>query len=331
MSDRGLPEFVCDLKRLFAFRSVLDRLDPAGPPEAVPLGFSAGAEFGRVGILSGSFNPPTAAHVELAARAASSFRLDLVFLALARVTVDKEEAGGLCPEDRLLLLSEIAARLDRVAVAAVNRGLYFEQAEAFRGLMGRRAKLFVVAGMDKVPQIFDGRYYENRDGALLKLFAEAQLVAAGRGPWEEADLDRLLALPENAPYRGRVYFMAMGERWKELASSKVREEAAAGRFQPGDVPAEVRKFLEATGCYRASSGREGEGVDRYAIRAALLALLYREKPAAGNEDLAGLIEAVARGGSAGEELRALLRSSDSIGSEIALERLSRLRKAARAK
>ena len=90
---------------------------------------------GRVGILCGAFNPPTLAHVELARRAKEGFKLDHILFTMSRITIDKEKVEGLSQEDRMLLISLIAKELGWASVAAVNKGLYYEQARAFRTLI----------------------------------------------------------------------------------------------------------------------------------------------------------------------------------------------------
>src|SRR5262245_16556345 len=80
-----------DLARLFAFRSALDGLRREGLPRAVSIKTPGAARTRRVGILPGSFNPPTIAHIELARHARELFGLDTIVFALSRITVDKEK------------------------------------------------------------------------------------------------------------------------------------------------------------------------------------------------------------------------------------------------
>jgi len=47
--------------------------------------------------------------------------------------------------------------------------------------------------MDKVMQIFDPRYYQDRDTALKGLFTEVQLIAGSRGPLGEKELKEFLS------------------------------------------------------------------------------------------------------------------------------------------
>ncbi|MGH8007993.1 MAG: hypothetical protein ACREQ3_13415, partial [Candidatus Binatia bacterium] len=164
-------EAIYDLTQLFALREALDTLDPAAAPTACILSPQMTVPLHRVGIFPGSFNPLTVAHTELARQARKTLQLDRVFFTLAKVTVDKEQVTGLSLADRLLLLTLYAQRHDGIGVALVNRGLYVEQAQAFRSLLGVQTELHFVVGMDKLQQIFDPRYYQDRDAVLRQLFA----------------------------------------------------------------------------------------------------------------------------------------------------------------
>lgn len=219
---------------------------------------------GRVGVLPGSFNPPTVAHLELARAARRRFDLDTVAFSLGSVIVDKERVEGLCREDRLLLLSLLTADDVRTAAVVVNRGLYSEQAPAFRACFGDDADLWFIVGMDKVLQIFDPRYYEDRDAALDMLFAQVRLIAANREAWDAGALRALLDRPENAPYRDRVQPLTLPPHLRNQSSSAVRRGAEAGEPAGDAVSPAVREFIEATGAYR----------EPYELRLAALDTLY---------------------------------------------------------
>jgi len=288
-----------DLKSLFRMHETVEELDHQGSPHALLIDPRPDTGIKRLGILSGSFNPPTEAHIELAVRARESYRLDRVFFLISRVTIDKEESEGLALEDRLLLLSRLAGELGWASVAITNRGLYYEQAVAVRSLMGRQARIFFLVGMDKVAQILDPRYYQNRDQALVVLFIEAQLIVASRGDRGEADLRELLQREENQNYADRVYFLTMPAETRELASSAIRAAIARGEPPAGQLPEMVATFISETGAFRPT----------YETRRRLLEGLY----ALGEwgKDRADLRKVVALAGEEterGRRLRAILSS-----------------------
>jgi len=164
----------------------------------------------------------------------------------------------------MLLLSLIAGELGWASVAAVNKGLYFEQARAFRSLLGNKTRIFFVVGMDKVMQIFDARYYQDRDTALKGLFTEVHLIAASRASLGEKELKEFMSKKENQVYEARVYPLTLSEGLKDLTSTDLRTRIAKGVSVQDQLPEVVDKFVDTTGAYRSV----------YEDRSHLLDLLY---------------------------------------------------------
>ena len=270
-------------------------------------------EGGRVGILPGSFNPPTIVHLELARAARRRFHLDRVVFSLSSVIIDKERLEGLCREDRLLLLSLLAQDYPWLGVAVVNRGLYSEQAPGFRASFGGDPDLRFIVGMDKVLQIFDPKYYDDRDRALDALFADVRLVAANREDWGAAELRALLDQPANTPYRDCVEPLTLAAHLKDQSSSAVRRGVEEGSSWDGDVPDVVRAFVAATGAFR----------DPYDLRVAAIDTLYPVRQWAGTEvSLETLLARAAEPGEAGKAVRSLLHTRPA--AEPLMERLRSL-------
>ncbi len=267
-------EAIYDLARLFALRDALQALDPSAPPTARVLFPCLPVVPRRIGILCGSFNPLTRAHTVLADRARQVFQLDCVFFTLARVTVDKEQVTGMSLEDRLLLLCLYAQRHRHLGVALVNRGLYVEQAQAFRALCGPQAALYFIIGMDKLLQIFDPRYYDDREVALRQLFALASLVVANRGAMDQEVFLRFLAQPQNRSYRPFLHFFSLPDTVAELSATAIRQTAAAGKAIDDYVPPETAVFVTQTRAYHPPLQSGEDLVDAYALRLRVLELLF---------------------------------------------------------
>jgi nicotinic acid mononucleotide adenylyltransferase len=202
---------------------------------------------------------------------------------LAKVTVDKEQVTGLSLEDRLLLLSLYAEQQSKLGVALVNRGLYFEQAQALRALFDGRTRMSFLIGMDKLLQIFDRRYYTDRDVALRQLFNLADLIVANRGDMDEESFSLLLDCPENRPFREYVRFFTLPETIADLSATQVRKSLAAEQPISTFVPPEVETFIRETRAYHPPLHIIDETVDAYAIRRSLLTLLYPERVRAEQE------------------------------------------------
>src|SRR5207248_8509577 len=112
---------------------------------------------------------------------------------------------------------------------------------AMRGALPLVAELVFLVGHDKIVQIFDPRYYSDRDGALRELFALSGFLVAPRAGAGIDELRDLLAEPENRQFAARVRPLALAERYRAMSSTKARA---------GDqtvLPEVVRAYLAERG------------------------------------------------------------------------------------
>jgi nicotinate-nucleotide adenylyltransferase len=255
------------LQRARAVAMRVADLDPAAPPRArwlrpPPAGLGA-----RVGVLPGSFDPLTTAHVALAAAALRHGPLDSLSYLLSVHTVDKVDRDQAALPDRALVLLRHVARRPRQGVAVANRGLYVEEAEALAPLLPIGAALWFVVGFDKIVQVLDRRYYADPGAALARLFALAAFLVAPRAGAGDGDLRALLGRPENRPYADRVRQLPLAPGYRDDSATEVRALLAAGRDPERLLPPAARAFVAATGCYGAPRvGAAGEPPDDYAAR-----------------------------------------------------------------
>ena len=225
----------------------------------------------RVGIFAGSFNPLTLAHVALAEAARRQARLDTIVWAAAVVTVDKERVERAALADRLTQVRAYLRGTHRDALAVFNRGLYVDQARALRPLLVPDAELVMLVGYDKIVQIFDARYYDDRDAALDALFAEAQIAVAPRSHAGTTELETLLALPANRRFAHYVTPLELPDQYAEESSTEARRRAASGT-PPRDelrglLPPEGAALVRETDAYRlAPSSALLNDVDTYTLR-----------------------------------------------------------------
>jgi nicotinamide-nucleotide adenylyltransferase len=228
----------------------------------------------RLVALAGSFNPPHVAHLALLRAGIAAAGADAGVFVLSARTVDKESVSGMLLEDRLWLLCRLVAdeagrdETSRIGVVATNKGLYVDQAEALARLAPRAGRIVFVTGFDKIVQIFDPRYYVDRDRDLDRLFELATFLVAPRDASTPEDLAALLGRPVNRRYAAGVEPLALDPDLVRVSSTDARAAYAAGPGPTGIVPPLVERFVRATGCYAAP---EGEG--RYGERAAALARL----------------------------------------------------------
>lgn len=225
-----------------------------------------------VAVLAGSFNPLTAAHLALA-EAAERARLGPTLYLLSTLTVDKERPVGATLEDRLLVLELNARRTAGRAIGLVNRGLYVGQASLLRQQLPDRPELIFVVGFDKIVQIFDPRYYQDRRSALDTLFAQVRFAVAPRAGAGQTELCELLDQAENRAYAERVTYLPLPARQAAVASSRARAALEAGEAPWADLSPEARAFVEATGCYHGPSPTAVGAAAAYQERAERIARL----------------------------------------------------------
>lgn len=198
---------------------------PGAASGSVLLSAKAADEARRIGLLATSMNPLTYAHVAMAESARHHARLDALYWVANLVTVDKEQVARASLVDRLLEGRAYASAVGDGLLLFAG-GLYVEQARAAHALLPGVEQIALIVGFDKAPQIFDPRYYADRDAALDELFAEAELVVAPRAGKSEADLRALLARPENQRYAGRIHYTTLPARYATDSSTEARELAA---------------------------------------------------------------------------------------------------------
>ena len=259
----------------------LRSLDPGAAPQAAAVCGSGLAAARRLVAVPGSFNPPHAAHLALMEAGLAAANAGAGAFVLSVRTVDKERVSGMLLEDRLWLLCRLAEEVAAatggvVGAVATNRGLYVDQAAAIRRLCSNLVDLAFVVGYDKLVQILDARYYDDRDAALEALFARARFLVAPRDGNAVEAIAALLARPENARFAGRVRALPVSPALARVSSTAARAAAAGGQPVAG-VPPLVAAFVAATGCYR-----EPDGKGAYGRRAAELEALLARPATTGN-------------------------------------------------
>src|SRR5438874_10721164 len=103
---------------------------------------SPGAPF-RLGILPGTFNPITIAHLALARSAAN--HVDEVVWILPRALPHKEYTGASF-EQRIEMLTAALREEQRASIAASDGGLFAEIADECRAAYGSRVRLTFLCG-----------------------------------------------------------------------------------------------------------------------------------------------------------------------------------------
>ena len=329
-----LPDY-CHFPTLLALHDAIESLDPAAAPRAALVSSEpTPAAERRIAILPGSFNPLHQGHAALAAAALETNAATEVWLGLARVTVDKEQIAGTLLEDRLVALRHFVQAQPRYGVLLFNRGLYVDQALAAHARWPDLDTLLFLVGYDKIVQIFDPRYYDDRDAALRKLFGLASFLVAPRDDATADDLAALLSRPENRPFAARVRSLPLPSVVAAVSSTGLRQDLGTtavpshhpllqaesrgegqgeSAIRPGvSLPSPIAGMVAATHAYAPPLPLGTALVDRYTVRAALLTALFQDHDwALAHADLRLLLATALGPTEAGSALRAaLLRSSD---------------------
>ena len=273
------------IQQLKQIQALLDQLDPEAKPQALIVPGSPQPR-GTIIVFPGSFNPPTIAHLALL-KQAREFALHqalpetnrsktvLVYAAISRHIVDKEHVERPLMLDRIMLLQMVLQRhLPGAGIMLFNRGLYVEQAEAVRTSFPEVERLFFLIGFDKIVQILDPRYYDNRDAALNELFKLAELLVAPRGGADADDLTDLLRQAQNQPFAQYIHALPFDPAYRDISSTRIRQQADEYSH---DVPEEVQRFIRETHVYEPPVRQaDGTEIDYYGERVKALEALLKE-------------------------------------------------------
>lgn len=226
-----------------AITAAIERARRPGPPRLEVLG-RAPARPRTAGLVAGSYDPMTEAHAALA----EALDAELTLLVWSPATLPKESGPGgdpapplLEPEERIASMLAWCAARPGTGVAICSHGLLADQVQAavtaFPG-----ARLVLGVGSDKVLQLLDPGWYEDRDGALAGLFSQADVVYAVR----RGDEERLRHVLAGEPsWANRFRRLDLHSEVAALSSRAVRLAVRRGQDVTHAVPAEVLPFVAA--------------------------------------------------------------------------------------
>lgn len=315
-----------DTAQLLGLYHVVSQAEAPAPPTAYILdGKQPLQSATRVGFFAGSFNPLTYAHIGLADAARRAAALDTVIWTMAGITVDKERVQRASVTDRLAQMSAyLRDNVPADVLAVVNRGLYVEEAQALRQVISPDAVLYIIAGYDKILQIFDPRYYADRDAALRELFSLVRILVAPRDGNGTLALTHLLGKRENRQF---ARYVRIVETSPARARDSSTEARLLGSTSPLPVPA-LRGLvppealaLVRTGAYAPCA--EDRARDRYALRARWLHALdiADSLPGAALPPLSRLVSRASRSTAEGERLRRWLQDPVTVAAPAEARRI----------
>lgn len=165
-----------------------------------------------LGVLAGSFNPPTVAHAALAF--AAEWHVDQLLFVVPGILPHKEYFGASL-EQRLELLAEaeLAAEYD---VATSEGGLFIDIARECRTHYSAETKLYFICGRDAAERILTWDY--GRPGVVEEMLSEFELLVAPRG----GDFQ------PPAEFGHRVHPIGLRADCADVSSTEVRERIHRG-------------------------------------------------------------------------------------------------------
>jgi nicotinate-nucleotide adenylyltransferase len=198
----------------------------------------------RLGVLSGTFNPPTCAHLQLAEAAARQLALDEVLFVVPEIPPHKAElAAGLA--DRAEMLRRAVAGQRRFSAAVSTHGLLVDIHRALAPHYAPATREYFLLGRDAAERILLHWPDPDRAGALAEMFAHFEFAVAERGTRFELPAHDLATR-----YAGKIHSLALPPEWGLVSASRVRRLAADGESLDGVVVPEVAEYIALRGLYR---------------------------------------------------------------------------------
>jgi nicotinic acid mononucleotide adenylyltransferase len=166
----------------------------------------------KLGVLAGSFNPPTIAHEELIY--AAGFHVDEVLCVVPSVLPHKEYLGATL-EQRLAMLAE-AELTEFCSIASSEKGLFMDIARECGEHYGADTRLFFVCGRDAAERILGWDY--GRPGVVEEMLEDFELLVAARaGEFQPP-----------AEFQHRVHPLGLRGAHDHVSSTEVRDRIARG-------------------------------------------------------------------------------------------------------
>ncbi|MGH9667088.1 MAG: nicotinate-nicotinamide nucleotide adenylyltransferase [Bryobacteraceae bacterium] len=193
----------------------------------------------RLGILAGTFNPPTTAHFLLAEAALE--HVDEVLWALPRLLPHKSLHGATFQE-RIAMLCGVASGNARHSVAATDGGLFIDIARECRAIYGEATELLFVCGRDAAQRVMEWDY--GRPDALREMLAEFEMLVAGRNGHYET----------SGPFAARIHPLPVAGSFERVSSTEVRERIARGEPWEHLVPGAIVELVKQIYAFESGAG-----------------------------------------------------------------------------
>jgi len=201
-----------------------------------PEGITTSTQQPRLGVLAGTFNPVTCAHLSLAEQARTQFALaEVLFVLPEQLPHRQPDEASL--EDRLAMLALALTPCPYFSLAVCTHGLFIDIARALVPHYPQGTRFFFLLGADAADRILLWDY-PDREATLTEMFARFDLVIARRAGKLAWAKDPLVE-----HFRNQLHRLEMPLNYQSLSSTAVR--AAVRRGDPIDalVPPGVADYI----------------------------------------------------------------------------------------
>ena len=197
---------------------------------------------GRLGVLGGSYNPITHAHLAIADTVVSKFGLHEVLFLLPAVPPHKTIFGASL-EQRLEMMQLAVPDRPYAAVGLSTHGLFLDMYQGLVGVYPPSTEVFFLTGRDAAERILTWKY-DDAEAALRQMFTAFQFIVCDRdGPFHLPD-DPLLA-----PYRQRIHGCTLPPGFNHVSATEVRRRCQQGQSLDDLVPTGVARYISAHKLY----------------------------------------------------------------------------------
>lgn len=208
---------------------------------AAPQGISASTP-GCLGVLGGSYNPITRAHLALAETVVRTFGLHEVLFLLPAVPPHKAIFGASL-EQRLEMMQLAVMDRPYAAVGLSTHGLFLDMYQGLLGVYPLHTEVFFLTGRDAAERILTWKY-DDAEAALRQMFTAFQLIVCDRdGPFHLPD-EALFA-----PYRQRIHGCTLPPGFNHVSATEVRQRCQQGQSLDDLVPTGVARYISAHKLY----------------------------------------------------------------------------------
>lgn len=199
----------------------------------------------RLGVLSGTFNPPTRCHRALAERAREQLRLDEVLFVIPEIPPHKRQLEASLEERAAMLLLAIEDA-PHFAAAIASHGLLLDIHRALALHYPAETEVVFLAGRDAAERILLRWPYADPARALEEMFARFRIAVAERGGKFSVPRDS----PAASASGGKVDSLEMPAECDAISASAVREKILQGSELGDLVSPRVAAYIAERGLYR---------------------------------------------------------------------------------